>query len=132
MSQNNQSNSNSESSEKDCGCNVGEVERVVSAVGGGILVYKGLSCGSVLGLLTAALGAGAIYRGATGTCSLYKALKINTNTEGQKLSKIAEQVKSVGVNVAEQAKTLATNAAEKTKSVSDDARNRISDAIAVR
>lgn len=102
----------------------------MSAVGGGILLYKGIKCGSALGLLTAALGAAAVYRAATGTCSLYKALNINTNTDGQKLSNIAEQAKTVGANVVEQAKTLATNAAEKAKSVSDDARNRIASSIA--
>lgn len=119
-----------EESSENCGCNVGEVERVVSAVSGGVLLYKGLKCGSALGLLTAALGAAALHRAATGSCALYKALDINTNTDGQKLSNVAEQAKAVGANVAEQAKTLANSGVEKAKSFADDARNRISNAIA--
>lgn len=115
---------------EDCGCNVGEVERIVSAVGGGILVFKGLKSGSTLGFLTAALGAASLYRAATGSCPIYKALKINTNTDAQKLSNVAEQAKEIGANVAEHAKTFATDAAEKAKSFTDGARNRISDAIA--
>lgn len=131
MSRKHQLNSN-ESSATECGCNVGEVERLVSAVGGGYLVFKGLKSGSALGFLTAALGAASLYRAATGSCPLYSALNINTNTEGQKLAKVAEQAKEVGANMAEQAKSLATNAAEKAKSYTDDARNRISEVIAAK
>ncbi len=132
MSRKHHSNNSGEGSKKDCDCNVGEVERVLSAVGGGILVLKGLKSGSTFGLLSAALGAASLYRAATGSCPLYKTLNINTNTDAQKLTNVAEQAKEIGANVAEQAKTLATNAAEKAKSFSDETRNRISDAIATK
>lgn len=132
MSRKHHTNGNGEIVEKECGCNVGEVERVVSAVGGGILILKGLKSGSTFGLLAAALGAASLYRAATGTCPLYTAMNINTNTDGQKLSTVAEQAKAVGANVAEQAKNLATNAAEAAKSFSDDTRNRIATSIAAK
>jgi|GEM_PF-4840973 len=133
MSHNNHNNKHADNGapteKKDCGCNVGEAERVVSAIAGGYLIYKGLTKGSLLGF---ALGAAGIYRAATGTCALYKALKVNTNTEGQKLSNVANQAKEIATNVAETAKALGNEAAEQAKTLTNDARNRLSDVIAAK
>jgi uncharacterized membrane protein len=58
--------------------NVGEAERVLSALGGGALAIYGLTRGTLSGLLLSALGGGLLYRGATGSCSMYRALGIST------------------------------------------------------
>ena len=58
--------------------NVGQVERLASEVGGGVLILAGLMHGGVKGLTIAALGGGLLYRGATGHCHLYDALGANT------------------------------------------------------
>lgn len=58
--------------------NVGQAERVISVVGGGLLFLEGLRERSFGGLILAAIGGACVYRGATGTCSMYKALGINT------------------------------------------------------
>lgn len=108
-------------SKKDCGCNVGEIERVISAVGGGVMVVKGLSRGSTFGILTAALGAASLYRAATGHCALYRALNINTNTKSMKLS-----------NVTDHAKIIAANAADRAQELTNEARQRASEALAVK
>lgn len=57
--------------------NVGETERIISGVAGGVLVYNGLtSLGRhpFSGLLKTILGGFLLYRGASGTCPLYRAL----------------------------------------------------------
>lgn len=139
-SRSDEEDNNVEQAAEDCGCNVGEVERVASAIGGGLLVYKGLKRGSLFGFAMAAFGAAGLYRAATGTCPLYKSLNINTNTDGQKLSSVAAQAKQMGSEVADQAKSLASDATDIAKSVASDAadaaktftdttRNRISNAI---
>lgn len=111
--------------QQDCGCNVGETERLISAFTGGLLLVKGLRRGSPLGLAMAAMGAGGLYRAATGYCPMYKALGVNTNTPGQKLSNVAEAAKNFSseklANVADAAKTFTA-----------DARNAVSDALATR
>ena len=58
--------------------NVGENERVVSGIGGGLLAAYGLVRGDVLGFTLALLGGGLVYRSATGHCSVYQAAGINT------------------------------------------------------
>jgi uncharacterized membrane protein len=58
--------------------NVGEMERWISMVAGGILAGYGLSRRSLAGLGLAAIGGSLLYRGGTGHCSLYSALGINT------------------------------------------------------
>lgn len=58
--------------------NVGEGERWVSVLGGGVLALYGLSRSSLLGLALAVLGGDLIYRGATGHCVLYQTLGVNT------------------------------------------------------
>jgi uncharacterized membrane protein len=61
--------------------NVGSNERVISALGGGLLVALGLKQGGVLGALLTVLGGGLAFRGATGHCHMYKAMDINTSDE---------------------------------------------------
>jgi uncharacterized membrane protein len=57
--------------------NVGETERIVSAIAGGALVVFGLSRMSLGGLLVAAVGGALGYRGVTGHCDLYERLGID-------------------------------------------------------
>src|SRR5437868_3269307 len=57
--------------------NVGERERIVSAITGGALLVFGLTRMSVGGLLLAAVGAALGYRGLTGHCDLYERLGID-------------------------------------------------------
>jgi uncharacterized membrane protein len=58
--------------------NVGNNERLVSVAAGAIVALQGISRGSVPGLLCAAVGGMLIYRGATGKCPVYSALKVDT------------------------------------------------------
>ncbi len=58
--------------------NVGEWERMASTLGGGMLAIWGLTRGSLLGWVGAAIGGSLVYRGVTGHCSTYQALGINT------------------------------------------------------
>ena len=57
---------------------MGEVERVVSLVVGGALAVRAIQRMDVITLGLAALGAGLIFRGATGHCGLYKLLGTQT------------------------------------------------------
>jgi uncharacterized membrane protein len=61
--------------------NVGDAERVLSALGGGALAVYGLSRGSLGGLLMAGVGGALVYRGLAGHCSMYCALGISTADE---------------------------------------------------
>jgi uncharacterized membrane protein len=54
--------------------NVGETERILSAIGGGVLVYKGLTGGSLSNRLLAVAGGYLLYRGLSGHCMLYDRL----------------------------------------------------------
>src|SRR5688500_2456876 len=58
--------------------NVGRDERLVSAASGAILAMLGAGRRDLLGLLIAGAGAGLVYRGATGHCSMYEALGLST------------------------------------------------------
>ncbi len=58
--------------------NVGETERVMSLIGGGLLALHGLTRGRTSGLFWLALGAGLLFRGSTGHCQVYEALDCNT------------------------------------------------------
>lgn len=60
------------------GVNVGQVERWVSAVGGGALALYGLTRGSMGGVALALIGGSLLYRGATGHCNVYQAMGYNT------------------------------------------------------
>lgn len=59
-------------------CNVGRVERLISAVTGGGLVTYGLKQRSLWGALLAVGGGGLLYRAATGHCHVYDQLGIDT------------------------------------------------------
>ncbi|HEX8565661.1 MAG TPA: SRPBCC family protein [Pyrinomonadaceae bacterium] len=58
--------------------NVGETERIVSGIGGGLLTAYGLTRGDLIGVGIALLGGSLVYRSATGHCSVYGAAGINT------------------------------------------------------
>lgn len=58
--------------------NVGNKERIASAVGGVALAAYGLTRSGPTGWLLAAVGIGLLYRGSSGHCSAYEALDINT------------------------------------------------------
>jgi hypothetical protein len=58
--------------------NVKESERLASLVGGGILALYGLSRRSPTGIGSLLAGGYMMYRGLTGYCPAYDALKINT------------------------------------------------------
>jgi uncharacterized membrane protein len=66
--------------------NIGEQERLISLVGGGLLALAGLARRSVSGLGLAALGGGLVYRGVTGHSSLYDQLGIDTAARGRSRS----------------------------------------------
>ena len=57
--------------------NVGDKERMLSAIAGGALTLYGLRRGSLGGLLIAGLGAALGYRGLTGHCAMYEKLGID-------------------------------------------------------
>ncbi len=64
--------------------NVGDAERVVSAVGGGALLAYGLKRGDALGIALAVLGGGLALRGATGHCQVYDAMDVDrSDSEGR-------------------------------------------------
>lgn len=58
--------------------NVGQTERMISAIAGGALALYGLRRGSLGGLLVAAVGAALGYRGVSGNCQLYEKLGIDS------------------------------------------------------
>jgi hypothetical protein len=63
--------------------NVGDVERVVSVMGGGVLTLFAASRGGLTGLGLAILGGGLIYRGVTGHCEAYHGLGVDTTDAGR-------------------------------------------------
>ena len=75
--------------------NVGDNERVVSAVAGGGLISYGLSKGGLFGAALSLIGGGLLYRGATGHCHLYEAAE--KSTAAPKDTKIHVQ-KSLTIN----------------------------------
>ncbi len=69
--------------------NVGEKERMLSLIGGGALAVFGLSRKSIGGAALALLGAGLIYRGASGHCEMYKRIGVSTlETDGHETAGI--------------------------------------------
>ena len=60
------------------GMNVGQIERLVSAVGGGALALIGLSRRSLPGLGLALAGGALLFRGLSGQCYLYRTLGMST------------------------------------------------------
>jgi len=63
--------------------NVGQAERLISALGGGALALYGLTRGNLAGVGLALVGASLIHRGATGHCYAYDAIGFNTAAEGE-------------------------------------------------
>ncbi len=63
--------------------NVGDDERLVSAIAGAGLVTYGISKGGLLGTALSLVGGGLVYRGATGHCHLYSAVDKNTAAPSQ-------------------------------------------------
>ncbi|WP_165072775.1 YgaP family membrane protein [Paludisphaera rhizosphaerae] len=63
--------------------NVGDVERVVSVMSGGVLALFGAVRGGLAGLGLAVLGGGLIYRGVTGHCEAYHSLGIDTSDRAE-------------------------------------------------
>src|SRR5690242_3802942 len=62
--------------------NVGNREREASLLLGPVVALFGITRRDLPGLLLAALGAGLVYRGASGHCSIYDALGINSRGDG--------------------------------------------------
>ena len=58
--------------------NVGDNERIVSAVAGSGLITYGISKGGLFGTALSLIGGGLLYRGATGHCHLYSAVDKTT------------------------------------------------------
>ena len=58
--------------------NVGDNERIVSAIAGTGLITYGISKGGLLGTALSLVGGGLVYRGATGHCHLYSAVDKTT------------------------------------------------------
>ena len=63
--------------------NVGDTERLVSQLGGAVLLGAGLLRGGAKGLLLATLGGALIHRGVTGRCMVYQLLGANTADVGR-------------------------------------------------
>jgi uncharacterized membrane protein len=60
--------------------NVGEIERLASAIAGGALAVYGLRRRSIGGLCLTLAGTALLHRGVTGHCNTYQALGITTNS----------------------------------------------------
>src|SRR5262245_54441695 len=63
---------------KSLSVNVGDTERMVSAVAGGLAVLFGLSRLSLPSLVAIAAGGALLARGLTGHCSVYEALEMSS------------------------------------------------------
>lgn len=64
-----------------CGINVGEAERLVSCVAGGLLLLHGFAKLPFSTIVVALAGGSLLYRGMTGHCSAYQALNMSTAGE---------------------------------------------------
>lgn len=99
--------------------NVGANERILSAVGGGVLVAYGLSRRSLPGLALAAIGGSLLYRGATGHCYAYEALNINTAEPQGSLASNAGQPEASTAVSESQSRDLVDEASEESFPASD-------------
>ncbi|MBA2409904.1 MAG: DUF2892 domain-containing protein [Gammaproteobacteria bacterium] len=61
--------------------NVGEGERVLTAVASGLLMISGVRRLSLSGLVLTALGGALAYRAASGHCAAYARMGIDTSTD---------------------------------------------------
>jgi uncharacterized membrane protein len=81
--------------------NVGETERMISAIAGGALALYGLRRGSLGGLLVAGIGAALGYRGITGNCQLYEKLGIDAGGGRRNVGNLGVKIdKEIVVNAA--------------------------------
>src|SRR5690349_8106142 len=63
--------------------NMTQTERIVSAVGGGLLAAVGVARRNPWGIALAVLGGDLLRRGITGHCYLYEAMGVRTAPKGQ-------------------------------------------------
>jgi uncharacterized membrane protein len=80
--------------------NVGQTERWISLAAGGAMLLDGLRRGGILELT---LGGFLVYRGATGHCSMYQALGVNTARDAKSRTAVPAQQgfkyeKSIAIN----------------------------------
>ncbi len=82
------------------GTNVGKIERIASAVGGGALIGYALKSRSKGGIALGVLGAGLLYRGATGQCEAYRVFGVNTaeGSNGEEVARDVHVEKSITIN----------------------------------
>ena len=66
-----------------CQTNIGALERAASVAGGLALALYGLRRGRAAGLLSTVIGGVLVGRGVSGSCSVYRALNLNTAALGQ-------------------------------------------------
>jgi uncharacterized membrane protein len=79
--------------------NVSKNERLVSLAAGSIVATLGVGRRDLTGLLIAGVGAGLIYRGATGHCHMYEALGVDTGTaERDSRARKAHAAQSFSIN----------------------------------
>ena len=79
--------------------NVGNVERLISGVGGGALIGYAITNRTKTGIALGLLGAGLLYRGATGQCEAYRSLGINTAAnDSEDVARDVHIEKSITVN----------------------------------
>lgn len=79
------------------GANVGNAERIPSAVAGAALVAYGLTRRNLPGVLMALAGGEMIFRGATGRCPVYGALGINTAEKGASPNSVVQHNQNIQV-----------------------------------
>ena len=80
------------------GANVGKIERIASAIGGGALIGYALKSRSKGGIALGLLGAGLLYRGATGQCEAYRAFGVNTADGAEEIARDVHIEKSITIN----------------------------------
>ena len=80
------------------GANVGKIERIASAIGGGALLGYAIKNRSKGGIALGLLGAGLLYRGATGQCEAYRAFGVNTADGGEEVARDVHLEKSITIN----------------------------------
>ncbi|HKO60242.1 MAG TPA: SRPBCC family protein [Pyrinomonadaceae bacterium] len=79
--------------------NVGQVERLISGIGGGALLGYAITNRTKTGIALGLLGAGLLYRGATGQCEAYRSLGINTaKDDSEDVARDVHVEKSITVN----------------------------------
>jgi uncharacterized membrane protein len=79
--------------------NVGDNERMLSAIAGGALALYGLRRGSLGGLLIAGIGAALGYRGITGYCQLYDKLGVDAGGARRSVGNLGVKIdKEIVVN----------------------------------